>query len=340
MTSIRQLAKLTGFSPATISRVLNNDSKFSVKESTRQAIIKAAQQQNYQTGPHLHQVATMQLRRSPILVIQTPQKLSLPYFLTIKQGIRNEARQRGLTIQKWLTIPTPSFQCRDAQNYRAIILIGVFDQSFLKQLYRYNHNLVIIDDYRYFADYDLVRNNYEAATSQVLDYLYSIGHRRIAFIGGCEYPWKKDGSLGSPITDVRTRTYKDWMQSHHLAAHLYKTDWSTKEGAQAMKELIQAPLRFDAVLTASDGLATGVYQVASDHQISIPISLAVASFDDSQQAHQLAPPLSSVRPHSYEMGRTAVRLVLERLLEHRTIPVQAILPATFIKRQSTDNRKQ
>lgn len=102
-----------------------------------------------------------------------------------------------------------------------------------------------------------------------------------------------------------------------------------------MKELVQTALHFDAVLTASDGLATGVYQVATDHHIAIPTSLAVASFDDSQQAQQLTPSLSSVRPHSYEMGRTAVRLVLERILEHRTVPIQAILPATLIKREST-----
>lgn len=335
MTSIRQLAKQTGFSPATVSRVLNHDPHFSVKESTRQAIIKAAQQQDYQAGAHRQQVTAMLLQNSPVIVIQTPQKLALPYFLTIKQGIRDEARQRGLTIQKWLTIPDPSFHYQDVQSYRAVILIGVFDQLFLKQLYHYNHNLIIIDDYRYFANYDLVRNNYEAATAQVLDHLYSLGHRRIAFIGGYEYPWKKDGSRGSHITDVRTCTYKDWMQARHLAAHTYVTDWSAEEGAQAMEELIQAALHFDAVLTASDGLATGVYQVATDHHIDIPTSLAVASFDDSQQTHQLSPSLSSVQPHSYEMGQTAVRLALERLVEHRTIPIQAILPATFIKREST-----
>ncbi|MGM9892409.1 LacI family DNA-binding transcriptional regulator [Limosilactobacillus sp.] len=335
MTSIRQLAQHTGFSPATVSRVLNHDPHFSVKESTRQAIIKAAQQQGYQVGAHRQQVTAMQLQNSPVLVIQTPQKLALPYFLTIKQGIKDEAKQRGLIIQKRFTIPDPSFHYRDVRSYRAVILIGVFDRSFLEQLYCNNHNLVIIDDYRYFANYDLVRNNYEVATAQVLNHLYSLGHRRIAFIGGGEYPWKKDGSRGAHTTDVRTRTYKNWMQAHHLAAHTYETDWSSKEGAQAMKELVQAALHFDAVLTASDGLATGVYQVAADHHIAIPESLAVASFDDSQQAQQLAPSLSSVRPHSYEMGRTAVRLVLERLLEHRTVPIQAILPATFIKREST-----
>lgn len=333
MASIRQIAKITGFSPATVSRVLNHDPQLAVKNSTRQAIIQAAHQLGYQAG-HLSQIAAMNLQQSQILVLQVPQDPTLAYFSTINQGIRDEATMHGLTIGKWLTIPDQAFSYRSAQKFQAVVLIGGFERAFLEQLYKYNQNLIIVDDYRYFANYDLVRNNYEAATAAVLNRLYQLGHRRIAFIGGSGYPLKKDGHHGDKITDIRTSAYQRWMQAHQLAAHTYETSWHAGEAARAMDEILQSSLRFDAVLTASDILAAGVYRAAKQHQVAIPQSLAVASFDDSQQATHLTPALSSVRPHSYEMGKMAVRLVLERLLEHRSVPVQAILPANFIERRS------
>lgn len=333
MASIRQIAKVTGFSPATVSRVLNHDPQLAVKNSTRRTITQAAHQLGYQAG-HLSQIAAMNLQQSQILVLQVPQDPTLAYFSTINQGIRDEAALHGLTIGKWLTIPDQAFSYRCAQKFQAVVLIGIFERAFLEQLYQYNQNLIIIDDYRYFANYDLIRNNYEVATAVVLNRLYQLGHRRIAFIGGSEYPLKEDGHHGDKIADIRTSAYQKWMQAHHLAAHTYETGWHAEEAARVMDEILQSSLRFDAVLTASDILATGVYQAAKQHQVAIPKSLTVASFDDSQQATRLTPALSSVRPHSYEMGKMAVRLALERLLEHRNVPVQAILPANFIERRS------
>lgn len=333
MASIRQIAKVTGFSPATVSRVLNHDPQLAVKNSTRRTITQAAHQLGYQAG-HLSQIAAMNLQQSQILVLQVPQDPTRTYFSTINQGIKDEAALHGLTIGKWLTIPDQAFSYRSAQKFQAVVLIGIFERAFLEQLYQYNQNLIIIDDYRYFASYDLVRNNYEAATAAVLNRLYQLGHRRIAFIGGSGYSLKKDGHHGDKITDIRTSAYQRWMQAHHLAAHTYETSWHAEKAARAMDEILQSSLRFDAVLTASDILAAGVYRATEQHQVAIPQSLAVASFDDSQQATRLTPALSSVRPHSYEMGKMAVRLALERLLEHRSVPVQTILPANFIERRS------
>lgn len=108
MASIRQIAKVTGFSPATVSRVLNHDPQLAVKNSTRRTITQAAHQLGYQAG-HLSQIAAMNLQQSQILVLQVPQDPTLAYFSTINQGIRDEAALHGPDHREVANHPRPGF---------------------------------------------------------------------------------------------------------------------------------------------------------------------------------------------------------------------------------------
>lgn len=337
MASIRQIARLTGYSPATVSRVLNHDARLVVTAATREKIIRTAAALHYRTPGHgAEQTRVMNLQRSRILVLLTHQDSGpTSYFTEINRGIKAAAQEHGLPISTWLMFPQPAFDCRRVADYHALILVGTFSQRFLDHLYQYNQNLVIIDDYRYSDRYDLVRNNYEVVMRQALDRLYRQGHRHIFFIGGAIKPVTAQGSEQTRIADIRTRVYENWMRIHHLAAHTYETRWIEADGHQAMTAILDRQLLIDALVTASDRLAVGAYQALRERGVAIPNDLAVISFDDSAQAAQLTPPLSSIRPHSYEMGRAAVRLAIERLVDHRTVAEQVILPSRLVERASS-----
>lgn len=337
MASIRQIARLTGYSPATVSRVLNHDDHLAVKTTTREKIIQTAAALHYGTQEHrVERVRAMNLQRSRILVLLTHQGSGpTSYFTEINRGIKTAAQEHGLPISTWLMFPQPGFDCRRAADYHALILVGTFSQHFLARLYQYNQNMVIIDDYRYSNRYDLVRNNYEAVMKQALDRLYRQGHHHIFFIGGVINPVTTRGSEQTGIADIRTRVYENWMQVHHLTAHTYVTRWIEADGHHAMTAILERRLPIDALVTASDRLAVGVYQALHERGMAVPGDLAVISFDDSAQAVQLTPPLSSIRPHSYEMGRAAVRLVIERLVDRRTVAEQVILPSRLVERASS-----
>ncbi|MCX2186352.1 MULTISPECIES: LacI family DNA-binding transcriptional regulator [Limosilactobacillus] len=337
MASIRQIARLTGYSPATVSRVLNHDDRLAVKATTWEKIIQTAAALHYETHEHHgERVRAMNLQRSRILVLLTHQDSGpTSYFTEINRGIKMAAQEHGLPISAWLMFPQPDFDYRRAADYHALILVGTFSQHFLTRLYHYNQNLIIIDDYRYSDRYDLVRNNYEAVMHQALDQLYRQGHRHIFFIGGAINPVAARGSEQTGIADIRTRVYENWMQVHHLTAHTYVTRWIEADGHHAMTAILDRRLPIDALVIASDRLAVGAYQALHERGVSVPDNLAVVSFDDSAQAAQLTPPLSSIRPHSYEMGRAAVRLAIERLIDRRTVAEQVILPSRLVERASS-----
>lgn len=334
MASIRQIARLTGYSPATVSRVLNHDQGLAVKQSTRDKILATARRVHYVAPKRPVQV--MNLKRCRTVVLLTPQDPGMTsYFTEINRGIRVAAAAAGLPISNWLVFPQPEFNCQTMENYHAVIAVGVFSARLLAQIYQHNQNLVLVDDYRYFDHYDLVRNNYEAAMKQALDQLYQQGRRHILFIGGVINPVTSTGQERAETLEIRTRAYENWMRIHRLTAHTYETRWTERDGYQAMQAILTGKQKVDAVVTASDRLAVGAYQALREQGCQVPDDLAVISFDDSVTASQLTPPLSSIRPHSFEMGRVAVRLVISRLTDHRTVAEQVILPSRLIARGSS-----
>ena len=220
-------------------------------------------------------------------------------------------------------------------KFDGVIIIGTFSERFLNSVYRCNRNLVVVDEYRYFDQFDLVRNNYHAETERALNMLYHQGHRQIAFIGGAINQMEKAGITGEQITDIRTTAYLNWMQIHRLRSKNLTTDWSTHEGYQAMEEILDSNTIPTAVVVASDQLAIGAYRSIQLHHLVIPEDIEVVSFNDSQVASYLVPSLSSVHAPSNEMGRAAVRLLLDRWRNRRTVPWQAVLPSKLVAREST-----
>lgn len=338
MASIRDIAKEVGVSPATVSRVLNQDKKFSVRPSTRARVMKVVRELHYDPRQHRDRVQSIPKRTKEIIVLCTlsnREEAQDLYFASIDDGIHQEAEIMGVKIGRFLRFPNPDFDYRMVAKFNGVIVIGTFTQHFLNSIYHINHNIVIVDEYRYMAKFDLVRNNYHTETGRTLDKLYRLGHRKIAFIGGEIKQMDRQRIVDRMITDTRTQAYLNWMKIHQLHPRSLMTNWSSNEGKLAMDELLSGKHRPTAVMLASDQLAIGAYRAIQLHHLIIPEDLAVVSFNDSQMASFLVPSLSSVHAPSVEMGKAAIRLMNDRLENRRILPCQLILPSELVEREST-----
>ncbi|WP_295731463.1 LacI family DNA-binding transcriptional regulator [uncultured Limosilactobacillus sp.] len=338
MASIRDIAKEAGVSPATVSRVLSQDKKFSVRSSTRKRVMEVVNKLHYDPREHRDMVQPIPHRDRQIIVLcslTSSQETRDLYFATIDEAIHEEAEMLHIKVGAFVRFPNPTFDYAVVEKFDGVIIIGTFSERFLNSLHRFNRNMVVVDEYRYFDQFDLVRNNYHDETVRTLDLLYQQGHRKIAFIGGEINQMEKAGITGEKIMDIRTSAYLNWMQIHHLHSKNLTTDWSTHEGYQAMEELLNSDTLPTAAMVASDQLAIGAYRSIQLHHLVIPEDLEVVSFNDSQVASYLVPSLSSVHAPSKEMGRSAVRLLLDRWHNRRTVPWQVVLPSKLILREST-----
>ncbi|MDJ1133877.1 LacI family DNA-binding transcriptional regulator [Streptomyces iconiensis] len=154
---------------------------------------------------------------------------------------------------------------------------------------------------------DAVQADSISGAALAVEHLAATGRRRIAFING-------------PVDTVpgtnRRQGYLTALAEHGLApdpALERATSFGLAAGREAMLDLLDSGAAPDAVLGANDQLALGASQAAHERGLRIPEDLAITGMDDSDLARAGWPPLTSVDLGSEERGRTAARMLLERL---------------------------
>ncbi len=169
-----------------------------------------------------------------------------------------------------------------------------------------------------------LRLDYEAMTRELLEYLWSMGHRRIGYIAS------RTRRYGLP--DPSIAVYTRFMESHHQShAGLVVEGQDSIETGMTGAEAIFRKERVSAIFTGNDQMAFGVYRWAYENKLSIPEELSVIGFDDVPQAATIIPPLTTFRFPAGEVAAHAVRLLLAKQQKNfqpeksRSIKMQMII---------------
>lgn len=341
MASIRDVAKLSGFSPATVSRILNQDTSLSVKQSTRDKVLMSANQLGYiskETG-RSHSLERSKLTIAILDTVSETQELNDPYFLAIRQGIEEQAQHDLFKLSPVIDSDEIIQDLPAFKTFGGVIIIGTFSRNLLEQIQMQNPNMVVISDVQTDRRIDMIRPDFDVQTREVLDKLKALGHSKIAFIGGHVDAIGADGEIIDQHDDIRLLAYKDWMQHQHLTdkIQVMLPGWDTVSAYNSISHLLKTRAFAElptAFLAASDPIAVGVYRALLNADRRIPRDFSLVSFDDIEAAQYLVPALSSVRPASKEIGHEAVRLIRQRVFEQRQVALQVVVPSEFIQRGS------
>lgn len=321
MASIRDIAKMAGVSPASVSRILNNDTSFSINKNTRKRVIEIANRVHYsksksKPGP---KSAGDDMSIGLILRHTSQTELTDPYFRNIHQGIDEEAAKWRLRTETIFIMHDQDKDWDQIAKYGAIIVEGQMTPDAIKRIRSLNKNVILVDatPTKEELGCNYISNDFLNKTNEILDYLYKLGHRNIAYIGGRSSMVNMEGKTVYRNTDEREETYLNWMKIHDLGqySHTFISSWGTQEGLESGEKLLQLKERPTAVVVGSDPMALGVYKAFSNHGISIPNDISVVSFDDVEINRYLTPTLSSVYMDSAEMGKTAVRVAKDMIAE-------------------------
>lgn len=131
--------------------------------------------------------------------------------------------------------------------------------------------------------------------------------------------------------------FKEALQSHGIPL---VSDWIHDAGFNIGKSyeitvhMLQAKERPTALFAASDKMAYGAYKAIQELGLSIPDDISVASFDDIEMSEFMSPGLTTVRVHKEEMGRIAVKMLLQRMEGNITLPMNSFLPTDLMIRGS------
>ncbi|MCH4169039.1 MAG: LacI family DNA-binding transcriptional regulator [Streptococcaceae bacterium] len=339
MASIREIARLAGVSPATVSRVLNHDETMSTAESTRERIFAIANQLNYQTVNQSPKKSIQKKSRMSIAVIKIHdyhRESDDPYFHMIHKGMIDEATNWKIRLES-IYINDFMEAIEHLTDFGAIIVVGNLTDEAYELIYQKNSNLIIIDDYFASPKYDLVHPDFGKKTTEVLDWLYANNHRNIAFIGGENRVYNSAGESVEDAEDVRTIAYKNWMKLKGLEnfINVKITGWGIEQGLDQAVKLIEEGVLPTAIVSASDPLSIGIYRAFQTHHLSIGKDISIFSFDDIEMAAYLTPSLSTVHIDSHEIGRVAVRLAKERIVDQRKTALRVEVASELIIRESS-----
>ncbi|AJQ93289.1 LacI family DNA-binding transcriptional regulator [Gynuella sunshinyii] len=335
MATIKDIALAAKVSPATVSRVLNYDSTLSISQAKKKKIFEIAESLEY-TPPRQRARQSRhqpQLNMALIHFLSPAQELEDPYYIGVRLGIENRCQQLGIRLNKiYRDLPADEDVLKQMDG---LIAIGRYSTPDSKWMLSMCQNLVFVDSSPIEETFDSVVIDPDRTVRMILEQLWGLGYRNIAYIGGYEIIAEFD----TPLGEKRRKAFIEFMSEHDIyrPEHIFTEGFTPLEGYSQAKKLLDLEKLPQAVLTGNDSLAIGAMRAFHEAGISIPADIAVIGINDIPTAQHMHPTLTTAKVYTEMMGETAVDLVIERL-NGRTIPKKVVLPTHLVWRQSCPNK--
>jgi LacI family transcriptional regulator len=328
---IEEVAKLSGVSRSTVSRVINSDPN--VKESTRARVKEVIRKVNYRPNTVARGLASGRTRIIG-LVFPTAQSslFTDPYYPGLIQGITTVCNARDYSVMLWLTNPeqekTKIHQLAlDSLLDGMVIASYLIDDPILEALAKSGLPFLLIGRHPYRKDLSYLDADNLQGAREAVEHLLQLGRRRVATITG---PRNMIAGID------RREGYERAFREHGLSpnpALIVEGDFSESGGYTGMMRLM--PQNPDAVFVASDTMAVGALRALREAGRRIPEDVAVVGFDDIPSAAHMDPPLTTVRQSIQGLGQLAAETMIQILNEKKTTPHRLVLPTELVIRSSS-----
>lgn len=328
MATLRDIAQKAKVSPATVSRVLNNDLTLSVTDQTRTNILKIATDLNYQKANHPN--ARFQKHIALVQWYSESKEQDDLYYMMIREGIEQQSPTYGFDVTRVFHNDLDEIP----SDTDGIIAVGKFSHDQVMQLHSLCQNLVFIDDDQFPEGFDTVLTDFRYGIRQVVDYFVDRDLKDIGIIYGEELSTDKLRT----IHDFRYNNFKKALEKYDLfnADFCFKGDFTKESGYQQMRSAINNLKELPhAFFIANDPMAAGALKALQEAKISVPERVSIFSFNNTSLASYVNPELSSVDVATVQMGAAAVDQMQDLLTNPRHVAKRIELATKLIFRQST-----
>ncbi len=325
MSTIKDIAELAGVSVATVSRVLNYDETLNVQEETKKKVFEAAEHLEYHMKEKKKRKRKLKL--GMICSYSPEEELEDPFYLAVRIAIEKEIDESGF---KRIALSVED----NIEHFAAVdglICLGTFSRTTVERINSFKRPHIYVDAAGNRSAGDSIVTDIRYSVIQVMEYLWSQGHRRIGFVGGNE-----QDSDGQEILDSRLPTYQRFLRDRGALNDSYIRigGYTPRHGYRLMKELLKEDELPTAIFAANDSLAVGCYRAIQESGLQIPGDISVVGFNDISMAKYLAPPLTTVHVHMNFMGRRAVQMLAELIQQERSIHMHVSVQTELIIRES------
>jgi len=320
--TIQDVARRAGVSTATVSHALNLTGRINSK--TRQHVLAIVRELKYHPNRNASNLASHRSRTLGIIVSD----IENPFFAVAVRNFEAAARRRRYeTIVSETNYELPLMQ-RAAENMleqkvRAVaILTSEMSSDWLEEILQQGIPVVGFDLALNSERVTNIKVDYASGMRQVVEHLYSLGHRRMAFVGGRQ-------NLSNILS--REQSYVASMQTLGLDPGLILNGNQRPDGGySAGLDILAAPSRPTAVVAMNDLTAVGLIKAFRCHGLRVPEDISVTGFDNTYLAHYLEPRLTTVDMHPDLVGRSAAEALHEAFTDatramERTINIDLVI---------------
>ncbi len=335
--SIRNIAKLTGLSTATVSHAINGTRE--VSQKNRELISRAIQSTGYK--PNMAAKALRQQRSQTVaMLIPTvePGMSTNTFYMEVLSGAQDALEREGyhLLVATYLdNVPArdeAEAQIKPLQVLQSQWIDGVI---FVPNKSSYERMLDSIGDTLPFVLVDrnipergcsCVHSDHACAAYEATALLFRNGKHRVGFIGGPE---------GSFTGSERYRGYRTALEAANLPLDeslvRMTRPYTMQMGYEHARQVIEAGA--DALFVANHVFALGALRYLQEANLRVPEQVALVTYEDYEWMDVLQPPLTSIRQQPYQMGCLAVGILLKKLKDP-TYVEEIVLPTELVLRRS------
>lgn len=332
--TIKDVAALAGVSPSTVSRTCKNNP--SISEETKERVRKAMAELGYEPNFQASNLASQNSRTIGIILPASAKEVyENSFYLEAIQGISHYCNGR----QYMTTIVTGQDETEILNAVRSmsrsgkvdgfIILYSKKDDPVIDYLFNEGLLYILIGKATQYTNQTIyIDNDNLLAGREAAEYLYQLGHRRIAYLGS-------DSSL--MFSADRKAGYQLALASHQLPVrpeYCVEVKNVSENNEEAIRGLLMQKDRPTAILVSDDILAVSLERVCLENHLAIPEDLSIISFNNSLFARLTSPQLTSIDIGAGQLGSEAASQIINHIENPNLLATKIIVPHHLIERDS------
>ena len=332
--TIKDVAALAGVSTSTVSRVCNDNP--SISKETRERVRKAMAELGYEANPSGEAQGSPSLNMIGIVLPPSPREAyENPFYLEAIRGINKFCNKRqvisviatGKDEEEILRAIQTLHSSRQVDGF--ILLYAKRDDAVVDYLCEQGLLYVMIGKADQYQNQTIcIDNDNLLAGREATDYLYDLGHRRIAYLGS-------DDSL--MFSFDRKSGYQLALLQHNLPVrqdYCVEIESLHSDGGEALHKLLNRKDRPTAVVVSDDLWAMTLERVCIQLGLSIPDDISIVSFNNSLFSLLSTPRLTSVDINSVQLGYEAASQIFNHSENPNLMATKIVVPHRIVERDS------
>lgn len=332
--TIKEIAKETGLSIASVSYVLNG--KEGVGPETREIVMEAVSRLGYVPSYTARGLASSHSNLIGVCSPQTEPGSRLmfdnPFYSRLFSSIEYECRINGYHVIISGTDADESFlKLAQQRGLDGMIIIGSYSKEFYSELKKAGIPIVLIDTYQNPEEFHEVKIDDEQGGFMATKYLIDNGHKNIAFISGA--------LIECGVTQLRYNGYKQALEKSGISLDerlVYPGTVSFESGMNNARKVARQTPEVTAIFCTADIIGVGVIKSLIEMGVKVPEDISVIGFDNLNISEYTTPSITTVSQDIELKGKAAVDIIINEINDEISSPQHRVLPLEIIERQSVN----